>query len=111
MVKAEDMMAAYFDCHKHKASSPDAIRFDINLFENITDLAEQVNSRTYEPLPSITFVVSRPPYKEKLMMAYVNEKTCNCLRGQLVLPSTPVISGYGSYCCNGTAPSTPTTGA
>lgn len=51
------------------------------------------------------------PYKEKLMMAYVNEKTCNCLRGQLVLPSTPVISGYGSYCCNGTATSTPTTGA
>ena len=51
------------------------------------------------------------PYKEKLMMAYVNEKTCNCLRGQLVLPSTPVISGYGSYCCNSTAPSTPTTGA
>lgn len=42
---------------------------------------------------------------------YVNEKTCNCLRGQLVLPSTPVISGYGSYCCNSTAPSTPTTGA
>ena len=46
MVKAEDMMTAYFDCHKHKASSPDAIRFDINLFENITDLVEQVNSRT-----------------------------------------------------------------
>ena len=45
------------------------------------------------------------------MMAYVNEKTCNCLRGQLVLPSTPVISGYGSYGCNCTAPSTPTTGA
>ena len=64
MVKAEDMMAAYFDCHKHKASSPDAIRFDINLFENITDLAEQINSRTYEPLPSITFVVSRPVYRE-----------------------------------------------
>jgi RNA-directed DNA polymerase len=64
MVKTEDMMTAYFDCHKHKASSPDAIRFDINLFENITDLVEQVNSRTYEPLPSITFVVSRPVYRE-----------------------------------------------
>ena len=51
------------------------------------------------------------PYKEKLMMAYVNEKTCNKITGQLVLPSTPVVSGYGSYCCNGTAPSTPTTGA
>ena len=56
-------------------------------------------------------MLSTEEVKEKLMMAYVNEKTCNCLRGQLVLPSTPVISGYGSYCCNSTAPSTPTTGA
>ena len=73
MVKAEDMMAAYFDCHKHKASSPDAIRFDINLFENITDLAEQVNSRTYEPLPSITFVVSRLYTERFLLLIFVIE--------------------------------------
>ena len=52
------------------------------------------------------------PYKEKLMMAYVKENTCNCLRGQLMLPNTPVLQGFGSYSgCNCTAPSTPTTGA
>ena len=64
MVKAEYIIAAYEDCRKGKASSPDAIRFETYLFENITDLVERINSRTYEPLPSITFVVSRPVYRE-----------------------------------------------
>lgn len=64
MVKEEDILEAYENCLKDKASSPDAIRFIINLFENITDLTDAINSRTYEPLPSITFVVSRPVYRE-----------------------------------------------
>lgn len=64
MVKAECIIAAYEDCRKGKASSPDAIRFETYLFENITDLVERINSRTYEPMPSITFVVSRPVYRE-----------------------------------------------
>lgn len=64
MVKEEDILEAYENCLKDKASSPDAIRFVVNLFENITDLTDAINSRTYEPLPSITFVVSRPVYRE-----------------------------------------------
>lgn len=54
------------------------------------------------------------PYKEKLMMAYVKENTCNCLRGQLMLPNTPVLQGYGSYSgcnCGTTTTTTPSTGA
>lgn len=64
MVKEEDILEAYQNCLSGKASSPDAIRFIVNLFENITDLTDAINSRTYEPLPSITFVVSRPVYRE-----------------------------------------------
>ncbi len=70
MVKAEDILAAHYNCLKGKASSPDAVRFDVNLFENITDLVEAINSRTYEPLPSITFVVTRPVYREVFAASY-----------------------------------------
>ena len=70
MVKAEDILAAHIDCHRGKASSPDAIKFEINLFENITELVEEINARTYEPLPSITFVVSRPVYREVFAANY-----------------------------------------
>lgn len=37
----------------------------------------------------------------KESMCYTDRKTCNVIRGQLVLPSTPVVSGFGSFCCRG----------
>lgn len=84
---------------------------DFGLYKNQRDQYDALQAKYSDLDKKVTVMEALTPYKEKLMMAYVNEKTCNCLRGQLVLPSTPVISGYGSYCCNGTAPSTPTTGA
>lgn len=52
------------------------------------------------------------PYQDKLLMDYTDKKTCTCIRGQLVLPNTPVVNGYGSYnACNCVSSATPTTGA
>ena len=84
---------------------------DFSLYKNQRDQYDALQAKYCDLDKKVAVMEALTPYKEKLMMAYVNEKTCNCLRGQLVLPSTPVISGYGSYCCNSTAPSTPTTGA
>lgn len=70
MVKGEDILIAHYDCYKGKASSPDAIRFVVNLFENITDLTDSINNRSYQPLPSITFVVSKPVYREVFAANY-----------------------------------------
>jgi len=84
---------------------------DFGLYKNQRDQYDALQAKYSDLDKKVAVMEALTPYKEKLMMAYVNEKTCNCLRGQLVLPSTPVISGYGSYCCNSIAPSTPTTGA
>lgn len=84
---------------------------DFGLYKNQRDQYDALQAKYSDLDKKVAVMEALTPYKEKLMMAYVNEKTCNCLRGQLVLPSTPVVSGYGSYCCNSTAPSTPTTGA
>ena len=70
MVKAEDILAAHYDCIKGKASSPDAIKFEVRLFENVIELTEQVNSRTYKPLPSITFAVTQPVCREVFAANY-----------------------------------------
>lgn len=88
-----------------------AMQAEFGLYKNQRDQYDALQAKYSDLDKKVAVMEALTPYKEKLMMAYVNEKTCNCLRGQLVLPSTPVISGYGSYCCNGTAPSTPTTGA
>lgn len=98
-------MQAEFGLYKSQVDA------DFGLYKNQRDQYDALQVKYNDLDKKVAVMEALTPYKEKLMMAYVNEKTCNCLRGQLVLPSTPVISGYGSYGCNCTAPSTPTTGA
>lgn len=88
-----------------------AMEAEFGLYKAGRDENDATNAKIAALETKVAVMEALTPYKEKLMMAYVNEKTCNCLRGQLVLPSTPVISGYGSYGCNCQAASTPTTGA
>lgn len=106
-INAENRRAMYAEFGLYKSQ----IDADFGLYKNQRDQYDALQAKYSDLDKKVAVMEALTPYKEKLMMAYVNEKTCNCLRGQLVLPSTPVISGYGSYCCNGTAPSTPTTGA
>ena len=84
---------------------------DFGLYKNQRDQYDALQAKYCDLDKKVAVMEALTPYKEKLMMAYVNEKCCNKITGQLVLPSTPVVSGYGSYGCNCTAPSTPTTGA
>lgn len=84
---------------------------DFGLYKNQRDQYDALQAKYSDLDKKVAVMEALTPYKEKLMMAYVNEKCCRKIDGQLVLPSTPVVTGYGSYCCNGTAPSTPTTGA
>ena len=98
-------MQAEFGLYKSQVDA------DFGLYKNQRDQYDALQAKYSDLDKKVAVMEALTPYKEKLIMAYVNEKTCNCLRGQLVLPSTPVISGYGSYGCNCTAPSTPTTGA
>ena len=84
---------------------------DFGLYKNQRDQFDALQAKYCDLDKKVAVMEALTPYKEKLMMAYVNEKTCTCLRGQLVLPSTPVVSGYGSYGCSCQAASTPTTGA
>ena len=51
------------------------------------------------------------PYQDRLLMDYTDKKCCRKIDGQLVLPSTPTVTGYGSYSGCSCASSTTTTGA
>lgn len=84
---------------------------DFGLYKNQRDQYDALQAKYCDLDKKVAVMEALTPYKEKLMMAYVNEKCCRKIDGQLVLPSTPVVSGYGSYGCNCQAASTPTTGA
>ena len=96
-------MQAEFGLYKSQVDA------DFGLYKNQRDQYDALQAKYSDLDKKVAVMEALTPYKEKLMMAYVNEKTCNCLRGQLVLPSTPVVSGYGSYGCNCAIPSTPST--
>ena len=106
-INAENRRAMQAEFNLYKSQ----IDADFGLYKNQRDQYDALQAKYSDLDKKVSIMEALTPYKEKLMMAYVNEKTCNKITGQLVLPSTPVVSGYGSYCCNGTAPSTPTTGA
>ena len=88
-----------------------AMEAEFGLYKADRDKNDATNAKIAALETKVAVMEALTPYKEKLMMAYVNEKCCRKIDGQLVLPSTPVVTGYGSYGCNCTAPSTPTTGA
>ena len=106
-INAENRRAMQAEFNLYKSQ----IDADFGLYKNQRDQYDALQAKYIDLDKKVSIMEALTPYKEKLMMAYVNEKTCNKVTGQLVLPSTPVVSGYGSYCCNSTAPSTPTTGA
>lgn len=95
-----------------------SIRAEFELYKSTRDGLDAVDdkyaAKFAELDKKVAVIEALAPYKEKLMMAYVKENTCNCIRGQLMLANTPVLSGYGSYggCNCGTATTTtPSTGA
>lgn len=99
-------MQAEFGLYKSQVDA------DFGLYKNQRDQYDALQAKFSDLDKKVAVMEALTPYKEKLMMAYVKENTCNCLRGQLMLPNTPVLQGFGSYSgCNCTAPSTPTTGA
>ena len=98
-------MQAEFGLYKSQVDA------DFGLYKNQRDQYDALQAKYCDLDKKVAIMEALTPYKEKLMMAYVNEKCCRKIDGQLVLPSTPVVTGYGSYGCNCQAASTPTTGA
>ena len=98
-------MQAEFGLYKSQVDA------DFGLYKNQRDQYDALQAKYSDLDKKVAVMEALTPYKEKLMMAYVNEKCGRKIDGQLVFPSTPVVTGYGSYGCNCTAPSTPTTGA
>ena len=98
-------MQAEFSLYKSQIDA------DFGLYKNQRDQYDALQAKYSDLDKKVAIMEALTPYKEKLMMAYVNEKCCRKIDGQLVLPNTPVVSGYGSYGCACTTPTTPNTGA
>lgn len=55
---------AYLDCRKRKRGTINALRFEYDLLENLTQLALDVQRGTYRPSRSVCFVTTSPKLRE-----------------------------------------------
>lgn len=60
----QDLVAAYFDCRRHKRNTKSALAFELHLERNLVGLFDELAAGTYRPGPSICFVVTRPKARE-----------------------------------------------
>lgn len=59
-----ELVAAYFDCRRHKRNSRSALAFEVDLEGNLATLADELRAGAYRPGRSICFVITRPKPRE-----------------------------------------------
>lgn len=69
-VTIDDVYDAYYDCCKHKGSTPGCIEYQMNYIANNYKLYIELNSMTYEISKSKTFCVTRPKLREVFCAAF-----------------------------------------
>lgn len=118
-------MRAEFENYKYSRDSYDKLKESqveqgFGLYKSQRDgfdaLNEKYTTKFAEMDKELAVIKALAPYKEKLMMAYVNEKTCRKIDGVLGLQSSPSITVFPSAAACGcintaTATATPTAGA
>ena len=98
MVTDEDMFEAYYQCLKHKGSSPSTINYMLDHRQDLIRLVDEINSRTYYPTTSITFVVTKPKYRE-VFAANFRDRVVHHLIAMRVEPLLEEIFGERTFNC------------
>jgi RNA-directed DNA polymerase len=63
-ISIEELFQAYIKCRRYKRSTANAIAFEVDYESNLVKLCEEINSGTYQPGKSITFIVNEPVKRE-----------------------------------------------
>lgn len=81
-----------------------------SLYKGQRDLYDTMNDKFCALAQKVAMIEAVQPYQNRLIQCeidrshtdsinYTDRKTCRMITGQVVLPSTPAVTGYGSYCC------------
>lgn len=92
---------------------------DFGLYKGQRDNFDVLNAKINALETQVAVSAAVRPYQDKLIQCeiekaytaginYTDRKTCKMITGQVVLPNTPTVTGFGSYCC---CPSAQSSGA
>ena len=106
-------IAEKFQMYKGQRDADDAIVAKMNadlfgLYKNQRDSFDVLKAQIDELRCKVAVDEAVRPYQDRLIQCqieqaykdginYVDRKTCRMISGQVVLPSTPTVTGYGSY--------------
>ena len=60
----KEIYRAYLECRKNKRNTLSALFFECNQEENLIQLVEALNNRSYQPTTSVCFYITRPKPRE-----------------------------------------------
>lgn len=91
------------------------------LYKNARDSKDEVLGEISALKTELAVMKATRPYQDKIIQLSIDNvaqvadfnlarRTCRMISGEVVLPSTPTVTGYPSYsCCNGSQPAPATT--
>lgn len=108
-------VAEKFGLYVNNRDNIDRVNSRINdelfsLYKYTRDKDDETNAKIYDLAQQVAINSAVRPYQDALLQTqianafkdainYVDRKTCKMVTGVTVIPTTPTISGYGSYCC------------
>ena len=98
LISLEDVFEAYYECRKNKRRSLNALRFEMNLEENLVQLWREINDGTYEIGQSIAFIVSQP-VKREVFAAEFRDRIVHHLIVRKINPILEQAMSPHSYSC------------
>lgn len=98
MYSFKEIYQAYLECRKSKRNSINAIKFEVNLLDNLWEIYEAINSFTYKPKRYIYFLTSSPKLREVFASDFRDRVVHHLLVRDLVPIFEPLFI-YDSYSC------------
>ncbi|MBI5219432.1 MAG: hypothetical protein HY958_10930 [Bacteroidia bacterium] len=93
-----DLFQAYYDARKNKRNTINALKFEQYFESNLFALHEEIINRTYEPKPSICFVVNKP-IKREIFAADFRDRVIHHLLFNYISPVFEKTFINDSYSC------------
>jgi hypothetical protein len=93
-----DIYSAYIECRQNKRNSINALKFEINLIENLYKILESINSRRYNTSRYICFIAHSPKSRE----IFASDFRDRVVHHLLVRQIEPIFERYfihDSYSC------------
>ena len=94
----KNLYKAYLDCRKHKRQTINALKFEINLEENLKLLLEDLRNGLYQPGRSICFVVTEPCPREIFAADFRDRVVHHLFVSQLIEQAEKMFI-FDSYAC------------